>query len=254
MKLGTVLDQWPGTVSVWLGPVGSPTPAFARQPDAPHYAASTMKVAVLAALYRSRALDDDVVVVNDFASAAAGAPRFRIGRDGDGEVWDRLGQRVTLRWLARRMIVASSNLATNLILAHIGIDAVQGLLRDIGLRNLRVERGIEDSAARVAGLDNVITARDLAALLSVAVADDAIRDVLLAQEEPTVGLPPGTKVAHKGGWVTGVRHSAAVVFPPDAQPYVVIVATTSPDRNDDAARHLIAQVHAASWAARHTTS
>ncbi len=50
------LDTVPGTVSVWCGPLGAgPSCArvpFARLPDATHYAASTMKVAVLAALHR----------------------------------------------------------------------------------------------------------------------------------------------------------------------------------------------------------
>lgn len=55
-------------ISVWVGRPGGP-PRHAQDPDRLHGAASTMKVAVLAALYRAGGLDEPVPVVNDFASA-----------------------------------------------------------------------------------------------------------------------------------------------------------------------------------------
>jgi beta-lactamase class A len=73
---------------------------------------------------------------------------------------------------------------------------------------------------------------------------DAMRDVLLHQEfntEIPAGLPAGTKVAHKTGWITGVLHDAAVVYPARRQPYVLVVLTRGiPD--DAVARALIADV------------
>jgi beta-lactamase class A len=113
------LAGFPGRASVWCGPMDGPA-AYARAAEATHYAASTMKVAVLAALYRAAEngsvdLDSAVPVRNDFSSAKPGAPRFRCSReeDNDAAVWDRLGAAASLRWLADRMIVRSSNLATN---------------------------------------------------------------------------------------------------------------------------------------------
>ena len=276
------LDGLPGTISVWVGPAGSAAPAYARLADVPHYAASTMKVAVLAALYRLGAagrldLDAEVPVENDFASAKPGAPRFgnEQSYDQDDEVWDRLGGTATLRWLARHMIVRSSNFATNLVLSHVGVPAVSEVLRAVGATNMRVERGIEDAAAREAGIDNMITARDLALLLGaiatgasptapagpqLAAADvcAAMLDVLFAQEhveDLAAGLPAGTRIAHKNGWISGVRHGAGVVFPDDAPPYAIAVATTTPladsEDGDDDACALIARIAAASWADRH---
>jgi beta-lactamase class A len=255
----------PGMVSVWIGPACSTVATFARRPDEPHYAASTMKVAVLAALYRSGFdLDADVPVVNDFASAMPGAARYANDPRGDedGEVWARLGRSASLRWLARRMIVRSSNLATNIVWSHVGQPAVAEVLRVAGTTHSRIERGIDDGAARSAGIDNVVTARDLAALLGAiatsrpslapAAARAEMVEVLLAQErrdDLTVGLPPGTRVAYKNGWVNGVRHSAGVVFPQDAPAYVIAVCTTTslPDRDACA---VIAKVAAASWVRR----
>jgi beta-lactamase class A len=241
-----------GTVSVWCGPVGSSRAAYARLADAAHYAASTMKVAVLVALYRAHAagsldIDAEVPVVNDFASALPGAPRFAIDRDRDDGVWDRLGGPATLRWLARQMIVRSSNLATNVVLAHVDARYVPRL---VGATRMRLERGIGDTAARDAGIDNVVTARDLAILLG-AVTDPEVIEVLCAQEhreDLAAGLPAGTRAAHKSGWVTGVRHAAGIVYPADARPYTIVVCTTG---TGDDAPALIARIVAASWADRH---
>ncbi|HKE63938.1 MAG TPA: serine hydrolase [Micromonosporaceae bacterium] len=277
--LDAELASWPGRVSVWCAAIGAATPAYARRADERHYAASTMKVAVLIALYRAAAvgaidLDAPVRVANDFASAKPGAPRFAIPRayDHDDDVWARLDGTATPRWLGRHMIVRSSNLATNVLLDLVGTLAIADVLRDAGARNSRVERGIADTAASDDGIDNEVTVRDLAALFGAIVrgaaqADSDSRsaiagptacaemlDMLCAQEhrvDIATGLPPGTRVAHKNGWVTGVRHSAGVVFPDDAAPYVLAVCTTSEDADDEAACALIGRVAAASWADRH---
>lgn len=277
------LAAYRGTISVWTAPAGSPAPAYARLPDAPHYAASTMKVAVLVAAYRAAEagaldLDAPVPVVNDFVSALPGAPRFAIDPrdDQDDEVWALLGTRAPLRWLVRRMVVRSSNLATNVVLDHVGLDAAGAVLRLAGAWGSRIERGISDAAARDAGIDNTVTARDLATLLS-RIATDAgvvgsapvdpplasrdtcagILDVLLAQErreDLAAGLPPGTRVALKNGWVSGVRHAAGVVLPDDAPPYTLAVCTTVTPEVTAAGLDtcaLVARIAAASWADRH---
>ncbi|GAB3810520.1 hypothetical protein GCM10027605_48960 [Micromonospora zhanjiangensis] len=76
--LDAQLSTVAGTVSVYAGRLTGP-PAYTREADATHYAASTMKVAVLTALYRAAEagtldLDAPVPVVNDFASARPDAP------------------------------------------------------------------------------------------------------------------------------------------------------------------------------------
>ncbi|TQJ24021.1 beta-lactamase class A [Micromonospora sp. A202] len=272
------LDRVPGTVSAYVGRPDAP-PTWTRHPDAAHYAASTMKVAVLAALHRAAEagtldLDTPVPVVNEFDSAQPGAPRFSCAQhyDNDDAVWDRLGGTASLRWLADRMIVRSSNLATNLVIGHVGLPAVAEVWARTGARTSVTGRGIEDFAAREAGITNTVAAADLAALLgALATGADtpgllaspagctAMLDVLLAQEhreDLAAGLPEGTRIAHKSGWVRGVRHGAGLVLPDDAPPYLITVCTTTDlaggdDEVEDDACRLLAHISAQVWAARH---
>ncbi|MFF4875691.1 serine hydrolase [Micromonospora sp. NPDC000668] len=275
------LDKVPGTVSAYVGRLDAP-PTWTRHADAAHYAASTMKAGVLAALHRAAEagtleLDAPVPVVNEFDSAQPGAPRFSCAQhyDNDDAVWDRVGGTAPLRWLADRMIVRSSNLATNLVIEQVGLPAVAEVWALAGARHSVTGRGIEDFAAREAGITNLVTAADLAALLGALATGAttpgrlassagcaAMLDVLLAQEhreDLAAGLPEGTRIAHKGGWVRGVRHGAGVVLPDDAPPYLIVVCTTtdladggpSGDEVEDDACRLIANVSAQVWAARH---
>ena len=291
--LDSELAAAPGTFCAYVGGLDCP-PVYTRLPDTTHYAASTMKVAVLAALYRAGAagtidLDAPVPVRNEFASARSGAPVFGCAQeyDNDDAVWDRVGGDASLRWLAHRMIVRSSNLATNLVMSHVGLPAIAEVWSLAGARNSVTGRGIEDFAARDAGITNLVTAADLAALVGAiargaepadeappagegqsaggtAVASPAdcaaMLDVLFQQEhclDLPAGLPAGTRIAHKNGWVQGVRHGAGVVFPDDAPPFAVVVcsttelATGATDDVPDEACRVIARVSGTAWAARH---
>jgi beta-lactamase class A len=256
-----------GTVSVWCGPLtGAPT--FTHRPDAPHYAASMMKLAVLVAAHRAAAggvldLDEAVPVRNEFASAAPGAQPYSCEQryDSDDEVWARTGASVPLRWLVDRMIVRSSNLATNLVLERVGLAAADEAWRHCGAVRARVRRGIEDAAAQSAGLSNVVSAADVAGLLTAIATDRAapvpagaamlatLRGQQLASEF-TAGLPAGTPAAVKDGWIMGVRHAAGLIWPRDAGAYVLAVCATTPlaqNRLDDGASRLVTRIAEASW-------
>ncbi len=278
--LDAQLADVPGTVSVYCAGLGDP-PAYRRVETATHYAASTMKVAVLAALHRSGVdLVTPVEVRDEFESALPGAPPFRCSSDYDNDdaVWQRLGQQASLGWLAERMIVRSSNLATNLLLDRLGRPAVAAAWTAGGATQSVVGRCIQDTAAIEAGITNLVTAADLASMLGAIAlgatgfcaggagslappaACRAMLDTLLAQEmvdDLAAGLPPGTRIAHKNGWITGVRHGAGVVFPDDAPPFVLAVCTSTPwavNRPGDRACQLVSAIAATAWSQRHWLS
>lgn len=265
--LPSALEALPphGRFSVWWGPLDG-DPWLCRDDEAQHYAASTMKLALVLAAYRladAGELDlDQPVSVHDGFSSAAGVGTFTMDRvdDADPEPWRRLGTAVALRWLCHRALVRSSNLATNLVLEQVGVAPVAATLAEVGATRSVVRRGIEDAAAREAGLDNLVTAADLARTLqavatgraATAAACRELMSVLGAQQindAIPAGLPRGVRVAHKSGWVDGISHDAGVVFPDDGRPYVLVVCTTS-ELSESAGLDLIAGVSAAAYADR----
>ncbi len=258
--LATLPDT--GVFSVWVGPVAG-APWFAFQEDVEHYAASTMKVALVMAAFREAEagridLDAPIKVHNCFASALDDEP-YSIDSedDSDPEPWRRLGTPVALRWLAHRALVRSSNLATNLVLESVGVAAVAALLDCVGTAHSRVTRGIEDARAGDAGLHNIVCAADLARVLQSLTGERVlsragsveILSVLGAQQindAIPARLPADVRVAHKSGWVEGVSHDAGIITPVDRDPFVFVMCTTS-DLNEQVGLDVIATASLAAW-------
>jgi len=231
--------------------------------DTVFHAASTMKIPVMIeVLKRAQAgafsLDQEILLVNQFASLADGSPfSLNAADDGDSVLYSRIGERVTVRELLRRMITRSSNLATNQLIELVGAAHVTTTARELGARHLSVLRGVEDQKAFDKGMINTTTSADLATLLEAiekgtvlsSSSSSEMRDILLAQEfneKIPAGLPPGTKVAHKTGEITAVSHDAAVVYPPGRKPYVIVVLTKG-IRDSKASGTLIADISHLVW-------
>ena len=231
--------------------------------DRPFHAASTMKVPVMIEVFRQAALgrfglDDSLAVENSFRSIVDGSP-YRIEDDSDDAIYTVLGTKMSVRDLVHNMITVSSNLATNLLIDFVSADSVQPTAERRGATDIRVLRGVEDIKAFRQGLSNTTTAADLAALLAAlrdgrAVspeADRAMVDILHAQRFNTMipaGLPGDVRVAHKTGWITEIHHDAALVYPGEAAPYVLVVLTEG-IADEDASAALGAEIAGAVHAA-----
>jgi len=138
------------------------------------------------------------------------------------------------------MIVRSSNLATNLLVDLVGARRIQDHMEALGVEGIQVLRGVEDGRAFRAGLNNTVTASGLEALFALiaqgkVVSEQACREmmeILAAQEHnegfPS-GLPAGTRVAHKTGWLTSFYHDAGVIIRSDGSSFVLIVLTEGID-------------------------
>lgn len=233
--------------------------------DDSFHAASTMKVPVMIELFRQidagrLSLDQRIPLRNQFASILDQSP-FQLdpADDSDSSAYGRIGSMVTVRELIDRMITRSSNLATNALIQLIDAKRANATAHALGARNIRVLRGVEDNKAFRAGMNNTTTARDLAVLLEAIetgraasrASCDSMRAILLKQEfntEIPAGLPKGVRVAHKTGWITGVLHDAAIVYPHDtSDPYVLVVLTRAiPD--EKVARALISDISRQVWA------
>jgi beta-lactamase class A len=231
--------------------------------DVEFHAASTMKIPVMLEVLRSveagrLGLDQGILLVNRFHSIVDGSPySLDAGEDSDSLVYTLVGQRVPVRELMERMIVRSSNLATNALVALVGADRANATAHELGATHIRVLRGVEDIKAYDAGLNNTTTSADLAVLLEKIERREALgaanaqlmKDILLRQElngEIPAGLPPGTPVAHKTGSITATLHDAAIVYPPNRKPYVLVVLTRKIPQQETA-RQLIADISRLTW-------
>jgi beta-lactamase class A len=222
-------------------------------PDLRMHAASTMKVPVMIQVFRDAAagrlrLDEPVPVKRTFTSIVDGSPYdLSESDDSDSSLYRRQGSTATVRELVELMITVSSNLATNILIEKVDARRVTATMRELKADSIQVRRGVEDGPAFRAGLNNTTTARDLGVILAAlaegrAAGPEATRemiDILARQKFNTgipAGLPAGTRVAHKTGWITRIHHDAAIVYPAQGAAYVLVVLTRGVEREEDSAR------------------
>ena len=218
--------------------------------DESFHAASTMKVAVLIELHHQVQegkikLADTLRVKNQFRSLVDGSSYALDPRDdSETELYKAIGETRTLGQLSELMITVSSNLATNLLMEKLGVDNIRLTVHALRADGMNVLRGLEDQKAFDQGLNNTTTARALSQLMEAiaqgqAVDADSSAKMVAVLERQTfnenipAGLPPGTRVAHKTGEITGIEHDAAIVFAP--RPFVLVILTRGFPKPEDAA-------------------
>lgn len=224
---------------------------YLRDADTVFHAASTMKIAVMIALFErihagDMALDDIIPVTNEFSSVVDGSMyQLELEHDDEKALYDSHSQ--SLRHLCELMITVSSNLATNLLIEKVGVTYVQQILESLGADAMQVKRGLEDLKAFERGLSNTTTAHALLIQLEhiaqgkLAGAETMI-DILKRQkwvDAIPAGVPNGIAVANKTGEITQIHHDAAIVYAPD--PFILVILTRGIDQRETSAA-LIADI------------
>jgi beta-lactamase class A len=222
------------------------------------HAASTIKVPVLlgvfAQIHSGRlALHSRVHVRNRFLSVFDGES-YRVGssRDANSVVHSAIGQTLEVSELAHHMIATSSNLATNLLVDLVGVDAIRDTLEELGIEGVEFRRGVEDEKAFQGGVNNLVTAEGLLHALRLIAEERAFSpelsremlEILHAQEFRSgipAGLPKTARVAHKTGEISTVAHDAGIVYLEDREPYVLVVLTEFED-DDGGRKETIARI------------
>lgn len=248
-----------GEVSVQLRTLHGPVASHRARTS--HYAASTMKLAVLVAALTEQAmgrleLGQELEIRDTFTSATGGPFTLHQADDQDDASWARLGGSLPVGALLERMIAESSNIATNTVVEAIGFDAVRHAAAFGCGDGMTINHLVGDERAKASDLANAVTAWGLARfmaslatgrLLSASATGHAL-DLLARQRHRRMipaGLPLETWSASKGGWTETVNHDVALVRPGGAPPYVLAVCTTT--GLDAAAERLVARLSAVTW-------
>jgi beta-lactamase class A len=206
------------------------------RPDEVFPQASSIKITVLAELYRQAeqsargakgnvALTDQYVVRSEDLVAESDI----LGGLTPGAT------RLTLKDLATMMVAVSDNSATNVLIDRIGMANVEALLDRQGLRQTHLRRKMLDLRAAAEGRENVSTPREMMTLLERLFRGQVLSEPwqerffqMLSTHKTgylTRDLPDDLHIANKPGWLEGVRADSGVVFL-ERRPYVICVMTT----------------------------
>ncbi|ERM80212.1 hypothetical protein P872_14140 [Rhodonellum psychrophilum GCM71 = DSM 17998] len=129
----------------------------------------------------------------------------------------------SLEFLAREMIRISDNTATNVLIGLVGMENVNLLMEELGLKTTRLNRYMMDFEAIEAGKQNITSPAEINKLLSIILSGvelstssrESMLNMLLAcADKSTIPgkLPEGTRVAHKTGTLSYVRGDAGIIL------------------------------------------
>lgn len=222
--------------------------------DVTMHPASTMKVPVMMEVFRQAEAgllspDERLDIFNSFKSIVDGSEfSLEEADDSDKTLYARIGKRETIRELNRLMIIRSSNLATNLLMERVSCARVDAFIKELGIDNMTVIRGLEDKKAYRLGMNNAASARSSTYMMKMIaegkvisrkVCDEMV-EVMLGQEFnesiPAL-LPTDVKIAHKTGWTGDFFHDTGIVFPPKRKPYSISLFTYGFPENDESQAH-----------------
>jgi beta-lactamase class A len=209
-------------------------------PQVEFHAASTMKTPVMIEVFKQVkegkfSLKDSFLIKNQFKSIVdSSLYSLDSTDDSESEIYRHIGEKRTLYDLMYEMIIASSNLSTNLVIELVDAKNVTRTMREMGAKKIKVLRGVEDNKAYEAGMNNTTTAYDLMLIYEKIaegkavdkISSDEMIGILSKQEHNTIipaQLPSDVVVAHKTGWITGVRHDSGIVILPDGRRYVLVL-------------------------------
>jgi beta-lactamase class A len=248
-RIDSLIADHPGEYAVACIDLNSSFKYF-RNEHTSFHAASTMKTPVMLEVYRQAAqgmlsLDDSLPIQNSFRSIIDGTEySLDLSDDSDDDLYVLIGQKRTIRQLLFKMITVSSNLATNILIERVGPENVMRTMEGMGLKEIKVLRGVEDGKAFKAGKNNTTTAYDLARIFEsiargTAVSKEASIDmlsVLKAQRFKDMipaKLPDNVIVAHKTGSITNVQHDSGIIMLPDGRAYVLVILSSKLRSNAD---------------------
>jgi beta-lactamase class A len=229
---------------------------FFLHPDEIFPQASSIKIAILAELYRQNQLSAQGISGKAKLTDVYTMQSSDLVADSD--IMQGLTPsvtRITNRDLATMMVAVSDNSATNVLIDHVGIDNVNALLDSLRLPHTRLRRKMMDLKAATEGRENISTPREMMSMLeniyqgkvlNKELTEDFLK-VLSTHKDSWIprDLPADLRVANKPGSLEGVRNDSGIVFAHD-RPFLICVMTTYL-RNERDGEEAISKISAAAY-------
>lgn len=248
-QLDKVIKECKGVFSIAFREIGNSSNEIIINGNEIFHAASTMKTPVMVEVFRQASLgkfsmNDSIIVKNEFKSIVDGSPySLDLKDDSDDKIYSQIGQKRRIYDLVYDMITVSSNLATNLLIELVSPEAVTQTMKNFGLNNIKVLRGVEDSKAFNLGLNNTVNAVDLMKLFELIaskkiLSEKACNEIIKILSNQRFNdkiprfLPKDVSVAHKTGSITGVEHDSGIIFLPNGKKYVLVILSKGLDDSE----------------------
>lgn len=153
------------------------------------------------------------------------------------------GHSFTLYEIAKLMIILSDNVAANILIDMLGMEKINHMAEELGMKSTKLNRKMMDSEAVKRGKENVTTAKDLCHFFEILYRGKVVNEelskimleILLKQQiggRLNLYLPGGVVIAHKTGDLDRLEHDAGIVYnnPDD---YILCVLTKNLRTNKD---------------------
>ena len=203
---------------------------FSINGDEKVLSASMIKLLILAELMKKVSENkfslSDTITITNFMKTG-----------GDGVLKElNAGHHFTLKELATLMIIVSDNQATNILIDFLGMENINLLGKELGLKETFLERRMMDAEARKNGYDNYTSADDISLLLKLIYqeklidkeASQLMLDILLRQQQGERlqrYLPTDIKIAHKCGDLDNLENDGGIIWLGD-KVYILVVLTS----------------------------
>lgn len=192
--------------------------------------ASMIKLLILAKLMKKNSenkfsLSNTIMIANSMKTG------------GDGILKElNAGHHFTLKELANLMIIVSDNQATNILIDLLGMENINLLGKELGLKESFLGRKMMDTEARKNGYDNYTSADDISLLLKLIYQEKLINkeasqlmlEILLKQQQGERlqrYLPTDIKIAHKCGDLDNLENDGGIIWFED-KVYILVVLTS----------------------------
>jgi len=199
--------------------------------------ASLVKLPVMIEIYRKIEAgelkeEEEIVLKEEDKTGGSGILKDK----PSGSLW-------TVKELVELMITESDNTATDILIDLAGMEEVENTCRKIGLLNTTLERKIYAFEEIDHGKDNLTSPQDMCLLFTKLyegpeiseMAGKEMLSILKGQKNKKIiprFLPEDTVCAHKTGGLLGIVHDCGIVYPPDRNPYVLVLMGKNVSDND----------------------